>query len=90
MEMHRHRKEVFIDQMKWRLEESAGIEIDTLRLSGGDLPHRSSGAARGCDRFGAAFCEPDRPHLLGDHFRFSAMTNRPGPMWGSDAVLSGA
>jgi acyl-homoserine lactone synthase len=27
-EMHRQRKRVFIDQLKWRLEESAGLEID--------------------------------------------------------------
>ena len=27
-EMHRQRKQVFIDKLKWRLEESAGLEID--------------------------------------------------------------
>ena len=28
MEMHRQRKQVFIDRMHWRLSESMGLEID--------------------------------------------------------------
>ena len=27
-EMHRQRKAVFIDKLKWRLDHSAGLEID--------------------------------------------------------------
>ncbi|MFO1016754.1 MAG: acyl-homoserine-lactone synthase [Hyphomonadaceae bacterium] len=69
MEMHRHRKEVFIDQMKWRLEESAGIEIDTY-----DCPEAiyliEAAAARAAVTGSARLLRTDRPHLLGDHFRF--------------------
>ncbi|MBX9745683.1 MAG: hypothetical protein K2X34_02195 [Hyphomonadaceae bacterium] len=69
MEMHRQRKRVFIDQMKWRLEESAGIEIDAydcpeaIYLIEADAPRAPvTGSAR--------LLPTDRPHLLGDHFRF--------------------
>ncbi len=69
MEMHRQRKRVFIDQMKWRLEESAGIEIDAydcpeaIYLIEADAPRAPvTGSAR--------LLPTDRPHLLGDHFHF--------------------
>lgn len=69
MEMHRQRKEVFIDQMKWRLEESAGIEIDSY-----DCPEAiyliEATAPRAPVTGSARLLATDRPHLLGDHFRF--------------------
>ncbi|MGD9967460.1 MAG: acyl-homoserine-lactone synthase [Hyphomonadaceae bacterium] len=69
MEMHRQRKEVFIDQMKWRLEESAGIEIDAY-----DSPEAiyliEAAAPRAPVTGSARLLQTDRPHLLSDHFRF--------------------
>lgn len=67
MEMHRQRKEVFIDQMKWRLEESAGIEIDAY-----DCPEAiyliEADAPRAAVTGSARLLRTDRPHLMGDHF----------------------
>jgi len=69
MEMHRQRKHVFIDQMKWRLEESAGIEIDAY-----DCPEAiyliEAAAPRAPVTGSARLLRTDRPHLMGDHFRF--------------------
>jgi len=69
MEMHRQRKEVFIDQMKWRLEESAGIEIDAY-----DCPEAiyliEAAAPRAPVTGSARLLPTDRPHLLSDHFAF--------------------
>ncbi len=69
MEMHRQRKEVFIDQMKWRLDESAGIEVDAY-----DCPEAiyliEAAAPRAPVTGSARLLPTDRPHLLGDHFRF--------------------
>lgn len=69
MEMHRQRKQVFIDQMKWRLEESAGIEIDAY-----DCPEAiyliEAIAPRAPVTGSARLLRTDRPHLLGDHFPF--------------------
>jgi len=68
MEMHRQRKEVFIDQMKWRLEESAGIEIDAY-----DCPEAvyliEAATPRSPVTGSARLLRTDRPHLMGDHFR---------------------
>jgi N-acyl-L-homoserine lactone synthetase len=69
MEMHRQRKQVFIDQMKWRLEESAGIEIDAY-----DCPEAiyliDAAAPRAAVMCSARLLATDRPHLMGEHFRF--------------------
>lgn len=69
MEMHRQRKQVFIDQLKWRLHESAGIEIDAY-----DCPEAvyliEAAAPRAPVTGSARLLPTDRPHLLGDHFRF--------------------
>lgn len=79
MEMHRQRKEVFIDQMKWRLEESAGIEIDAY-----DCPEAiyliEAAAPRAPVTGSARLLQTDRPHLLADHFRFLCDSEPPaGP-----------
>lgn len=67
MEMHRQRKTVFIDQMKWRLQESAGIEIDAY-----DCPEAiyliEAVAPRAAVTGSARLLRTDRPHLMGDHF----------------------
>ncbi len=69
MEMHRQRKEVFIDQMKWRLDESAGIEIDAYDSR--DAIYLIEAAAPRAPVTGSARLLPtDRPHLLTDHFSF--------------------
>jgi N-acyl-L-homoserine lactone synthetase len=67
MEMHRQRKAVFIDDLKWRLDETAGIEIDSydsadaIYLIEADSPRESViGSAR--------LLPTDRPHLLGEVF----------------------
>ena len=69
MEMHRQRKQVFIDQMKWRLEESAGIEIDAY-----DCPEAiyliDAAAPRAAVKCSARLLATDRPHLMGEHFSF--------------------
>jgi acyl-homoserine lactone synthase len=79
MEMHRQRKEVFIDQMKWRLEESAGIEIDAY-----DCPEAiyliEAPAPRARVTGSSRLLATDRPHLLGDHFAFLCDSRPPaGP-----------
>ncbi len=79
MEMHRQRKEVFIDQLKWRLEESAGIEIDAY-----DCPEAiyliEAAAPRAPVTGSARLLRTDRPHLLADHFRFLCESEPPeGP-----------
>jgi N-acyl-L-homoserine lactone synthetase len=76
MEMHRQRKQVFIDQMKWRLEESAGIEIDAY-----DCPEATylieAASARAPVTGSARLLRTDRPHLLDDHFRY--LCDEPAP-----------
>ncbi len=79
MEMHRQRKEVFIDQLKWRLDESAGIEVDAY-----DCPEAiyliEAAAPRAPVKGSARLLPTDRPHLLGDHFRFLCDSDPPtGP-----------
>lgn len=67
MEMHRQRKSVFIDDLKWRLEETAGIEIDAY-----DSPEAvyliEADGARAPVTGSARLLPTDRPHLLGDVF----------------------
>lgn len=69
MEMHRQRKEVFIDQMKWRLEESAGIEIDAYDCAEA-IYLIEAFAPRAQVTGSARLLQTDQPHLLSDHFRF--------------------
>lgn len=66
-EMHRQRKAVFIDKLKWRLHESAGLEIDaydsqdaTYLIEAGTPTSNISVSAR--------LLPTDRPHLLSDQF----------------------
>lgn len=67
MEMHRQRKAVFIDQLKWRLQESAGLEIDAydsaeaVYLVEADAPRAPISAS-------ARLLPTTQPHLLGDVF----------------------
>lgn len=69
MEMHRQRKEVFIDQMKWRLDECAGIETDAYDSP--DAIYLVEAAAQRAPVTGSArLLRTDRPHLLSDHFSF--------------------
>lgn len=66
-EMHRHRKAIFIDRLKWRLEESAGLEIDAydsteaIYLIEAQTPSASVVAS-------ARLLPTERPHLLGEQF----------------------
>ncbi|WP_135211269.1 acyl-homoserine-lactone synthase [Vitreimonas flagellata] len=66
-QMHLQRKKVFIDQMGWRLEHIAGVEIDcydaedVVYLLEADNPRAPvTGSAR--------LLPTDRPHLLGEVF----------------------
>lgn len=67
MEMHRQRKAVFIDDLKWRLDEQAGLEIDAydsadaIYLIESDAPRAPVGAS-------ARLLPTTQPHLLGDVF----------------------
>jgi acyl-homoserine lactone synthase len=66
-EMHRHRKAVFIDKLNWRLDHSAGLEIDsydsaeaTYLIEAGTQTSQITVSAR--------LLPTDRPHLLSDQF----------------------
>lgn len=67
MEMHRQRKTVFIDDLKWRLEDSAGLEIDSydsadaIYLIEADGPRAPVSAS-------ARLLPTTQPHLLGEVF----------------------
>lgn len=69
MEMHRQRKAVFIDQLKWRLEDSAGLEIDAydsvdaIYLIEADAPRAPISAS-------ARLLPTTRPHLLNEVFPY--------------------
>ena len=67
MEMHRQRKSVFIDELKWRLEETAGIEIDAYDSAEAVYLIEADGA-RAAVSGSARLLPTDRPHLLGDIF----------------------
>jgi acyl-homoserine lactone synthase len=67
MEMHRQRKAVFIDELKWTLEDAAGLEIDSydspdaIYLIEADGPREPvTGSAR--------LLPTTKPHLLGEVF----------------------
>ncbi len=66
-EMHRQRKQVFIDKLKWRLEESAGLEIDAY-----DSPEAiyliEAGTPTSQVRVSARLLPTERPHLLSEQF----------------------
>jgi acyl-homoserine lactone synthase len=68
MEMHRQRKDVFIDQLKWRLDESAGIEIDSYDCEEA-IYLIEAVAPRAPVTCSARLLRTDRPHLMGEHFR---------------------
>jgi N-acyl-L-homoserine lactone synthetase len=67
MEMHRQRKSVFIDELKWRLEETAGVEIDAYDSAEAVYLIEAEGA-RAAVTGSARLLPTDRPHLLGDIF----------------------
>jgi len=76
MEMHCQRKQVFIDQMKWRLEETAGIEIDAYDCA--EAIYLIEAATSRAPVTGSArLLRTDRPHLLGEHF--SCLCDGPVP-----------
>lgn len=66
-EMHRQRKQVFIDQLKWRLEEQAGLEIDTYDCAEA-IYLIEAGAPTGDVRVSARLLPTERPHLLSEQF----------------------
>jgi acyl-homoserine lactone synthase len=67
MQMHLQRKQVFIDELGWRLSAEAGIEIDdydseeAIYLLEADAPRAPVTAS-------ARLLRTDRPHLLSDRF----------------------
>lgn len=66
-EMHRQRKRVFIDQLKWRLEESAGLEIDAFDSE--DAIYLIEARTPISDvSISARLLPTTRPHLLSEHF----------------------
>lgn len=66
-DMHRQRKQVFIDQLKWRLDARAGLEIDAydspeaIYLIEAETPHGGVSVS-------ARLLPTMRPHLLSEHF----------------------
>lgn len=66
-EMHRQRKQVFIDKMNWPLEESAGLEIDAYDRS--DAIYLIEAGTPVSDvRVSARLLPTARPHLLSELF----------------------
>ena len=66
-EMHRQRKQVFIDQMGWRLNDVAGVEIDSYDAD--DVVYLIEAENFRASVTGSARLLPtDRPHLLGEVF----------------------
>lgn len=66
-EMHRQRKQVFIDKLKWRLEESAGLEIDAYD-SQEAIYLIEAGTPTSEVKVSARLLPTMRPHLLGEQF----------------------
>jgi len=66
-EMHRQRKQVFIDKLKWPLEQSAGLEIDAY-----DSPDAvyliEAGTQTSDVTMSARLLPTNRAHLLGEQF----------------------
>lgn len=78
-EMHRQRKQVFIDKLNWRLEESAGLEIDAY-----DSPDAiyliEAGTPTSDVSVSARLLPTTRPHLLSEQFAELCEENLPaGP-----------
>jgi acyl-homoserine lactone synthase len=78
-EMHRQRKQVFIDELGWPLEEIAGVEIDrfdcpdAVYLVEINPPERRVSCS-------ARLLPTDRPHLLGEVFPMLCESSPPtGP-----------
>lgn len=66
-EMHRQRKRVFIDNLKWRLEESAGLEIDAYDSE--DAIYLIEARTPTSDvSVSARLLPTTRPHLLSEQF----------------------
>lgn len=66
-EMHRHRKAVFIDKLNWRLEHSAGLEIDAYDSPDATYLIEASTPTSHIS-VSARLLPTDRPHLLSDQF----------------------
>lgn len=66
-EMHRHRKQVFIDKMNWRLEESMGLEIDAYD-SHDAIYLIEAGTPVSDVKVSARMLPTVRPHLLSEQF----------------------
>lgn len=66
-EMHRQRKQVFIDKLKWRLEESAGLEIDAYD-SHEAIYLIEAGTPTSNVSVSARLLPTVRPHLLSQQF----------------------
>jgi acyl-homoserine lactone synthase len=66
-EMHRQRKQVFIDKLKWRLEENAGLEIDAYD-SQDALYLIEAGTPTSDVMVSARLLPTVRPHLLSEQF----------------------
>ncbi len=66
-EMHRQRKQVFIDKLNWRLEHSAGLEIDAYD-SHDAVYLIESGTPKGEISASARLLPTVRPHLLSEQF----------------------
>jgi len=78
-EMHRHRKQVFIDKLHWRLDHNAGLEIDAYD-SEDAIYLIESKTPRGEISVSARLLPTERPHLLGEQFRDLCETPPPtGP-----------
>jgi acyl-homoserine lactone synthase len=67
MEMHRQRKTVFIDELKWRLDDSAGLEIDSYD-SADAIYLIEADAPRAPVSVSARLLPTTQPHLLSEVF----------------------
>lgn len=68
-DMHRQRKAVFIDKLKWPLEHSAGLEIDAYD-SHDAIYLIEAGSAVSDVRVSARLLPTVRPHLLSEQFPY--------------------
>lgn len=66
-EMHRQRKAVFIDKLKWRLEHTAGLEIDTYDSADAIYLIEAETQSAGV-QVSARLLPTTRPHLLSEVF----------------------
>ncbi len=66
LEMHEQRKVVFIDRMRWRLEESAGLEIDAFDSA--EAIYLLETDERGRVRQSARLLKTSAPHLMSEVF----------------------